>query len=528
MLNYLWNINTRAKLMVLFSSIIMGAGVAAFMLIRMAASGDKLLESERLYGDIQNGLIAASLVRASGQQPTKDLTSFLPQASERLLELSSDLSSDDKANTHSYQSIHNQLLAFSTSLEGGASVALSEQRMTQFRDEREQLNSALGEWHSQNDKQSISSNLMHLLALLLMCFLLPVVTLSIIASGVVYRLKEARRRAVLLSDGHLNRYPKEEGHDDSSEVLRQFTIMSVNIEGSIRGVSGVANSVTKHASNISENGQTLSSIITAQGQSINSTMSLMQRMDEDVKLNSTSAEEVEALASEAVREATHGGKVIQQSIDAMASISKSSNEISNTIEVIDEIAFQTNLLALNAAVEAARSGEHGRGFAVVAAEVRNLAQRSAEAAKEISLLIEASKKQVSQGEELAKASSETLSDIISSVEKVGENISIVGDASRKQSTDITTTVNTMSSVVERMDENLALITQTTSASDLLLTDVGKLRKTISFFKISGDISHDNSESGSVAEEALSPSEVRRTDAEWDAHENASSPLRAAG
>jgi methyl-accepting chemotaxis protein len=191
---------------------------------------------------------------------------------------------------------------------------------------------------------------------------------------------------------------------------------------------------------------------------------------------------VVSLSAEASKKATEGGEVVNKAIKAMKEIGDASNKISDIISVIDEIAFQTNLLALNAAVEAARAGEQGRGFAVVAAEVRNLAQRSAGAAKEIKGLINDSVQKVAEGTQLVDNSGETLTLIIDSIESVQALISNINAASQEQATGI----NHVNTAVSQMDtmtqQNAALVEETSAVSASMNTEARKLQELMRFFK----------------------------------------------
>ena len=202
-----------------------------------------------------------------------------------------------------------------------------------------------------------------------------------------------------------------------------------------------------------------------------------------VKRNADSASAANQLAHVARDKAQSGGAVISNAIAAMDDIDESSKHIANIITVIDEIAFQTNLLALNAAVEAARAGEQGKGFAVVASEVRNLAGRSASAAKEIQDLIEDSVAKVESGAKLVNQSGKTLGEIVESVEKVSEIVAEIASASLQQSTGIDQINQSMTHMDNITNQNAGLVQQSASASEAMEQRARDLTNELSFFKV---------------------------------------------
>lgn len=196
------------------------------------------------------------------------------------------------------------------------------------------------------------------------------------------------------------------------------------------------------------------------------------------------AQEAGQLVGRAKSGAEHSGEVVRKAVTAMERIERSSDEISNIIGVIDEIAFQTNLLALNAGVEAARAGEAGKGFAVVAQEVRELAQRSARAAKEIKALITTSNGQVQEGVQLVGETGRALETIVSEVQEINRHVSAIVDSAQEQASGL----QQINSAVNQMDQdtqkNAAMVEETTAATHGLAREVGSLNQLLGQFKLS--------------------------------------------
>ncbi len=258
-----------------------------------------------------------------------------------------------------------------------------------------------------------------------------------------------------------------------------------NIEGIVRQLRESADSISTASAEITSGNTNLSARTEQQASALEETASSMEELTSTVRNNADNARQADQVASNASQLATQGGEVVSRAVNAMREINDSSAKIAEIIGVIDEIAFQTNLLALNASVEAARAGEQGRGFAVVATEVRNLASRSAEAAKEIKELIQDSVSKVQAGSELVDESGTTLEEIVVAVKKVGDIIAEIAAASEEQSAGIEQVNRAVTSMDEVTQQNAALAEQTSAASAQLNDKARELERLVGFFSLNG-------------------------------------------
>jgi methyl-accepting chemotaxis protein len=254
----------------------------------------------------------------------------------------------------------------------------------------------------------------------------------------------------------------------------------------VKRVKSAAAEVQAGAEEISKGNLNLSQRTEQQASSLEETASSMEEMTSTVKQTADNAGQANQLAMAARQQAEKGGAVVSSAVSAMGGINAASKKIADIIGVIDEIAFQTNLLALNAAVEAARAGEQGRGFAVVATEVRNLAGRSATAAKEIKALIQDSVSKVDEGAKLVDESGRTLEDIVSAVKKVTDIVAEIAAASREQSSGIEQVNKAVMQMDQTTQQNAALVEEASAASHAIVEQAQALNGMIARYSVGGD------------------------------------------
>jgi methyl-accepting chemotaxis protein len=280
----------------------------------------------------------------------------------------------------------------------------------------------------------------------------------------------------------------------------------------VRSMSRAASEVRTGAEEISRGNADLSQRTEEQASSLEETASSMEEMTSAVKNNADNASQASQLASAAREQAERGGSVVGAAVVAMAEINASSKRIADIIGVIDEIAFQTNLLALNAAVEAARAGEQGRGFAVVASEVRNLALRSAEAAKEIKTLIQDSVGKVTEGTRLVDDSGKALAEIVVRVKRVTDVMEEIASSSREQATGIEQVNKAITTMDEVTQQNAALVEEASAAAQALSDQAANLTQMISRYRLAQESSEDapGAVAATAAAAAAAPAIERRS------------------
>ncbi|WP_428138494.1 methyl-accepting chemotaxis protein [Delftia acidovorans] len=327
-----------------------------------------------------------------------------------------------------------------------------------------------------------------LIAASVMAFVLAVLMGQLIARGLTRALGAEPAQlgdvAQQIAQGNLSpellRHQAPEGSVQASlnAMLKSLVSVVHEVRNNADGVAGGSTEIANGNADLSQRTE-------QQASALQETAASMEQLSTTVKQNADNARQVNQLALGASQVATKGGGSVQEVVNAMQDISESSRQIGEIVGVIDGIAFQTNILALNAAVEAARAGEQGKGFAVVAGEVRNLAQRSAQAAREIKQLIATSATRVKQGTELADQAGATMAEVLHSIQRVTDLMGEISSASDEQSAGVAQVGKAVSQMDQVTQQNAALVEESAAAAASLRTQAQQLVQAVSIFQLGG-------------------------------------------
>ena len=312
--------------------------------------------------------------------------------------------------------------------------------------------------------------------------LLGAVVARLITRSITGPINRAVEVAEAVASGDLSNDIPAGARDETGRLLAALRAMNDSLLNVVGQVRSGTDTIATASGEIAAGNLDLSSRTEQQAAALEETASSMEQLTSTVKQNADNARQANQLAQSASDVARKGGDLVSQVVDTMGTINESSRKIVDIISVIDGIAFQTNILALNAAVEAARAGEQGRGFAVVASEVRNLAQRSAAAAKEIKELIAASVNNVDTGARLVNNAGQTMGDIVDSIQRVTDIMGEISSASQEQTMGIEQINTAIAQMDQATQQNSALVEQASAASQSMQEQASNLAGVVGFFK----------------------------------------------
>jgi methyl-accepting chemotaxis protein len=344
---------------------------------------------------------------------------------------------------------------------------------------------SIADGESRNVSSVISSSYLLIVTVVVFSLVLSVIAGFLIVTSIRKPLAEALNFTEVFASGNFSKIITINFKDEVGQLLESLKSMQTKMIDVIAGIRAGATEVSIAAEQVSQGNTNLSQRTQEQASSLEEVASSMEQMTGTVNQNSENAQQANQLARAAREQAEKGGDVVGRTVASMNEINGSSKKIEDIIVVIDEIAFQTNLLALNAAVEAARAGEQGRGFAVVASEVRNLAGRSAKAAKEIKSLIKDSVIKVEGGTKLVDESGQVLDDIMTSVKKVSDIVSEIAAASEEQSEGIEQVNKAIAQMDSMTQHNASLVEEAEAASESMGAQAQELTASVAYFKLNG-------------------------------------------
>ena len=313
-----------------------------------------------------------------------------------------------------------------------------------------------------------------------------------VTRSIVRPLQQGQQAAESIADGDLTHPITASGNDETGQLLQALSTMQSRLATIVGNVRYSAEGVATASAEIASGNNDLSARTEQQASALEETAASMEELGSTVRQNADNARTANQLAMSASTVAQQGGDVVAEVVDTMKGINDSSRKIADIISVIDGIAFQTNILALNAAVEAARAGEQGRGFAVVAGEVRSLAQRSAEAAKEIKGLIGTSVERVERGTALVDKAGATMTEVVSAIRRVTDIMGEISAASSEQSQGVSQVGEAITQMDQATQQNAALVEQSAAAADSLKTQAGQLVDAVAVFRLSDNATRHNS------------------------------------